>query len=104
MQQAKACSEQRRIHGVGATSLEPQNCWTWIGLEGEDKVRTLRDPEIGGKGLHLQRTRDKVKKMGTSLAVQWLGLCASTAGGRGSIPGWGTRISHACVTWPKINK
>ena len=30
---------------------------------GEDKVRTLWDPEIGGKGLHLQRIRDKVKKM-----------------------------------------
>ena len=27
--------------------------------------------------------------MGTSLAVQWLGLHASTAGGVGSIPGWG---------------
>ena len=24
--------------------------------------------------------------------VQWLGLCPSTAGGEGSIPGWGTRI------------
>ena len=32
---------------------------------------------------------------GTSLAVQWLRLCASTAGGMGSIPGWGTKIPHA---------
>ena len=24
--------------------------------------------------------------------VQWLGLCASTAGSAGSIPGWGTKI------------
>ena len=37
----------------------------------------------------------------TSLAAQWLGLQASTAGGRGSIPGLGTKIPHA--TQP-INK
>ena len=35
--------------------------------------------------------------LGTSLAVQWLRLCASTAGGMGLIPGWGTKMSHA--TW-----
>ena len=29
--------------------------------------------------------------------VQWLRLCTSTAGGTGSIPGWGTKILHA--TW-----
>ena len=27
---------------------------------------------------------------GNSLVVHWLGVCASTAGGTGSIPGWGT--------------
>ena len=32
---------------------------------------------------------------GTSLAVQWLRLCAFTAGGTGSIPGQGTKIPHA---------
>ena len=32
--------------------------------------------------------------------VQWLRLRASNAGGVGSIPGWGTKISHAA--WPKI--
>ena len=31
----------------------------------------------------------------TSLAVQWLRLCASTVGGMGSIPSWGTKIPHA---------
>ena len=30
-----------------------------------------------------------------SLAVQWLGLCAFTAEGLGSIPDWGTKISQA---------
>ena len=40
--------------------------------------------------------------MGNSLAVQWLGLRASTAGGRGSIPGRGTKIPHAA--WQKKKK
>ena len=40
--------------------------------------------------------------IGTSLAVQWLRLCTSTAGGSGSIPGWGTRIPHA--VWRVQNK
>ena len=45
----------------------------------------------------------------TSLAVQWLRLCASTAGGAGSIPGHGTKILHAMQhgqnqTKPKQNK
>ena len=30
-----------------------------------------------------------------SLVVPWLGLRASTAGGLGSIPRWGTKIPHA---------
>ena len=33
--------------------------------------------------------------MGTTLVVQWLRLHTSTAGGGGSIPGQGTKISHA---------
>ena len=32
---------------------------------------------------------------GTSLAIQWLRLHASTGGGIGSIPGWETKILHA---------
>ena len=32
---------------------------------------------------------------GNFLALQRLGLCASTAGGTGSILGQGTKISHA---------
>ena len=31
---------------------------------------------------------------GTSLEVQWLRLCTSTAGGVGSIPDQGTKILH----------
>ena len=32
---------------------------------------------------------------GASPLVQWLRLCASVAGSRGSIPGWGTKILHS---------
>ena len=28
------------------------------------------------------------------MAVQWLRLCISNAGGAGLIPGWGTKNSH----------
>ena len=35
------------------------------------------------------------KQDGTSLVVQWLRLCTSTAEGTVSIPGWGTKIPHA---------
>ena len=33
--------------------------------------------------------------IGTSLVAQWLRLCASNAGGVGSIPGQGTKTPHA---------
>ena len=39
----------------------------------------------------------KVSRLGTSLAVQWLRLCTSSAAGAGSIPGWGTKIPHAAA-------
>ena len=37
----------------------------------------------------------KHQPQGTLLAVQWLRLHASTAGGTGSTPGWETKIQHA---------
>lgn len=40
---------------------------------------------------------------GVSLAVQCLRLCASPAGGAGSISGQGTKITGQ-VAWPKIGK
>ena len=44
-----------------------------------------------------------IKKLswGTSPVVHWLRLCASSAGGTGSISGWGTNIPYAL--WPKKN-
>ena len=40
--------------------------------------------------------------LGNSLAVQWLGPCAFTAEGPGSIPGQGTKIMQA--SWRGQNK
>jgi len=40
--------------------------------------------------------------LGTSLAVQWIRLCISTAGGMGSIPGLETKISRAAWWGQKV--
>ena len=50
------------------------------------------------------KTSDRMGEAGNSLAVQWLGLCASTVGGAGSIPGQGTKIPHATWHGQKINR
>ena len=42
--------------------------------------------------------------LGTSLAVQWLRLCASNAGAVGSIPPQGTKIPHAVLHGQKEKK
>ena len=46
----------------------------------------------------------QTKDYGTSLAVQWLRLCTSNAGGAGLIPGWGTKIPHATWYGQKLKK
>ena len=51
------------------------------------------------KGIMLSEMSDRDE---TYLVVQWLRLCSSTSGGLGSIPGQGTKISHA--TWPGQKK
>ena len=38
---------------------------------------------------------EKLVNTGTSLVVQWLGLCLPMQGGAGFIPGWETEIPHA---------
>ena len=43
-------------------------------------------------------------RIGTSLAVQWVRLHASTAGGTGSIPGWGAKIAASYAVQPKKKK
>ena len=48
-----------------------------------------------------KNTTKRYNHLGTSLAVQWLRLHASTAGGVGLIPCWGTRILHAALRGQK---
>ena len=50
---------------------------------------------MGISEILIEEALKKKSSSGTSLAVQWLRLHASTAGGAGSIPGWGTKILHA---------
>ena len=42
-------------------------------------------------------------ELGTSLVVQWLTLCSSTAGGASSVPGWWTHILHDLWHGHKVN-
>ena len=44
------------------------------------------------------------KPLRTSLAFQWLRLHASTSGGAGLIPGWGTKTLHGMQCDPKKKK
>ena len=39
--------------------------------------------------------------MGTSLVVQGLKFHTAKVGGKGLLPGWGTKIPHAVSAWPK---
>ena len=51
-----------------------------------------------------ERSQTKKVYIGTSLAVQWLGLHASSAWGTGSIPGRGTEILQAIQRSQKKEK
>ena len=55
----------------------------------------------GDKDLLRQAKTERVHQ-GTYLAVQWLRVCAPSAGGMASIPGQGTKIPHPahCMVWP----
>ena len=48
-----------------------------------------------------KKKRPEIQYLGNSLAVQWLGRCAFTAEGRGSVPGWGTKIPQATQHSPR---
>ena len=47
---------------------------------------------------------NKNRVLGTSQTVQWFRLCATTAGGLGSIPGQGTKILDAAQCSQRQNK
>ena len=44
---------------------------------------------------NIWQLQTEITVRGTSLAVQRLRLCASAAGGKGSVPGQGAKILHA---------
>ena len=73
-----------------AKALRREGVWYSLGMEmagGTHGAWQETKLAVGGRqGL------TKVKGSWTSLAVQWLGIHASTAGGTGSIPGRGTKI------------
>ena len=58
----------------------------------------------GGIGIWKLLTPGNKNWTRNSLAVQWLGLRASTAGGMGSIPGWGTKNPQAVRCGQKKKK
>ena len=69
----------------------------------ENKIWTvIRAVSIGS--WHEEVNFTKLCISGTSLAVQWLRLCALSAVGTGSIPGWGTKIPNAAQHGQNKNK
>ena len=70
------------------------------------KIELTYDPAISLLGIYPKKTKTLTQKdrCRTSLAVQWLRLHASTAGGMGSIPGQGTKIPQAAALQPKEKK
>ena len=70
---------------------------SWIPL-GEKEKKSVAKTEASAQG------NDSVKRIArTSVAVQWLRLCASTARGVGSVPGWRAKIPHTVVRPKKEN-
>ena len=65
----------------------------------EEKLSPTTTPPAGFLPSSFPRSVFKNACLGSSLAVQWLGLCTLCAGATGSILGQGTKILHA--VWPK---
>ena len=72
----------------------------WVHFQVHDLA--LRVSSALGKDCVLNQSIDftlviliEIGNLGNSLAVQWLGLHTFTAEGRGSVPGWGTKIPQA---------
>ena len=65
-----------------------------VGLTGEGSEEK--------RGWNKGALRVKMRCQGTFLVVQWLRFPTANAGGVGSIPGRGTKISHAAQRGQKI--
>ena len=70
------------------------------------EIRDFVKVQLRGRSMSMQScagTRNR--GLGNFLAVHWLRLCASIAGGLGSFPGQGTRIPQAmCCMAKKIKQ
>ena len=73
-------------------------------VEEKFSVLTLVTLTVIPRGMGCIPIEPRVMKklcLGTFPVVHWLRLCTYSAGGAGSISGWGTNILHA--VWPKKN-
>ena len=82
--------------------------WETLNTQGkefrEDELISTNDESgCDKKDEDVQGSDAGKKLLGISLAVQWLRLHTSNAGGVGSIPGQGSNIPHATV-WQKNKK
>ena len=87
-----AAPDERARHGRGTSWLFP------FGLIPTSCLPSTHPPTHSWAIRHPMHREIRIKtqaNFGHSLAVQWLGLLASTERGTGSIPGWGIKIPHA---------
>ena len=82
-------------HSTWMTQVLRRRLDRWVASTGPEQL-------IGKKTQHYQKTLRggscKNSPWGTSLVMQWLRLCAPTAGGPGSIPSQGTRFHMSAST------
>ena len=63
-------------------------------------MKQVNSGRAGGSAWVILCQTARNKRLGTSLAVQWLRLCTPSARGPGSIPGQGTRSRRPQLTVP----
>ena len=77
---------------------------TVLGPEATTANKTDHVPGLVELMFRPQRVNNQKMISGTSLAVQWLGLCAFTSEVAGSILAWGTKILQAVRCGQKKKK
>ena len=86
----------RLIADSSSETLKARRQW-------DDIFKVMKEKYCQSRILYKVKVSFKDKGDRNSLVVQWLGLCALTAKGPGSIPSWGTKIQHPtrCVVQNK---
>ena len=93
----KVCGGKAVVQKFSVFGEDFLNLMSWIPLGGKEKKSVVKI-EASAQG------DDSPKRIArTSLAVQWLRFCASTARGMGSVPGWRAKIPHTMVQPKKEN-